>query len=127
MHTIGRKTQQIRELRGYSQDYMAQQLHLSTNAYSNIETGKSDPSYSRLEQIAQALETDVLQMLSFDPQIVLNNQYNRIRNDQHIQIGGNGEALKTLEVELTHLKTELQMKDEIMQLLREKLSVGVMA
>lgn len=38
---------------------MADELHISTSAYSKIETGKTDPSIGRIGEIAEILDVDV--------------------------------------------------------------------
>ncbi len=56
----------LREIKGYSQKYMATELDMSLSGYNKIERGESDISLSRLEQIAQVLKTDVSQILNLD-------------------------------------------------------------
>lgn len=53
----------LRLQRGYSQENMADLLHLSTTAYGDIERGKTDITLSRLEQIAQVLGVDSASLL----------------------------------------------------------------
>ena len=51
---------------------MAMELGITTSAYSKIETGKTDPSVGRIQQIAKILEVDpayFLQMDTGDPKI----------------------------------------------------------
>lgn len=55
----------MRQLKGWSQEDMATKLDMSVNGYSNIERGETDVQISRLQQIAEVLETDLLELLSF--------------------------------------------------------------
>jgi len=41
----------IREIKGYSQDYMAIELEVSSKSYSRIECGKTGLSISRLKKL----------------------------------------------------------------------------
>ena len=68
MH-IGEKIKKVRELKNYTQEYMAEQLQISQSQYSRIESGESDLLYSRLEQIAKILETSISEIDNIDEAI----------------------------------------------------------
>ena len=53
----------IRNQKEYSQDYLAAKLHITQNAYSKMELGKTQLSISTLYKIADILEVDVRQLL----------------------------------------------------------------
>ena len=55
-HTLIRKT---RIDKGYSQDYVASQVGITLSAFSKIERGLTNPSLSRMKQIAEVLEVDL--------------------------------------------------------------------
>lgn len=67
------KLKQLRELKNYTQEYMAQQLGLSTRAYSKIETGETQLTINRLNEISSILGIDPIEALGFDHQNVFNN------------------------------------------------------
>lgn len=52
MQEVAMKLRRIREIYGYSQDYVADRLGISQPAYWQKENGKRIPSEERLEQIA---------------------------------------------------------------------------
>ena len=56
----------IRELRNYTQDYLAVKLKISQNAYSKIELGYSSITLRRLIEIAQILEMDLTDLVDID-------------------------------------------------------------
>ncbi|HRO46087.1 helix-turn-helix transcriptional regulator [Agriterribacter sp.] len=58
-YKIGYRIRKLRESKDYSQQNMAGELGISTSAYSKIETGKTDPSIGRIEEIAAILDVDV--------------------------------------------------------------------
>jgi len=66
MKHVGTKIRKIRELRDFTQEFMASQLGKSQTAYSKIERGEVDVSFSNLNRIAEVLEIDVMQLLTFD-------------------------------------------------------------
>ena len=68
MH-VGDKIRKVRELKGYKQEYVADQLGMSVTAYGNLERGDSSPSYDRLEEIAKVLEVSVVDILNIPDEI----------------------------------------------------------
>jgi transcriptional regulator with XRE-family HTH domain len=79
------KIKQIRELKNFTQDYVAQKLGLSTRAYSKIETGETQLTINRLNEISAILEVQPMEVLGFDDKKIFNinnstgnNGYNNI-------------------------------------------------
>lgn len=67
------KIKQIRELKNYTQEYIADRLDLSIRAYSKIESGETQLTINRLNEISGILEVDPIELLGFDHQQVFNN------------------------------------------------------
>ena len=67
------KIKQIRELKNVTQEYIATQLGLSIRAYSKIETGETQLTINRLNEISKALGVDPIEILGFDDKQVFNN------------------------------------------------------
>ena len=67
------KIKQIRELKNVTQKYIATQLGLSIRAYSKIETGETQLTINRLNEISKALGIDPIEVLGFDDKQVFNN------------------------------------------------------
>ena len=61
---IARNIRQIRELKGFSQDYMALQLEITQPAYHKIENGETVLKIDRLQQIADILGVDVAALMN---------------------------------------------------------------
>jgi transcriptional regulator with XRE-family HTH domain len=59
--TVGQKIRKIREARDFTQDNLAFELGITKSAYSKIEREQSNVSVKRLEQIAKALEVDIVE------------------------------------------------------------------
>jgi transcriptional regulator with XRE-family HTH domain len=79
------KIKQIRELKNFTQEYVAQKLGLSTRAYSKIETGETQLTINRLNEISKVLEMEPMHLLGFDDKKIFNinnstgnNGYNNI-------------------------------------------------
>ena len=56
----------LRHQRGWSQEDVANRLGISIPAFSKIETGVTDINLSRLEQIANIYEINLVQLLALD-------------------------------------------------------------
>ncbi|MCF8321671.1 MAG: helix-turn-helix domain-containing protein [Flavobacterium sp.] len=78
------KIKQIRELKNFTQEYVAQKLGLSTRAYSKIETGETQLTINRLNEISAVLGIGPMEVLGFDDKKVFNfynsNDINNIKN-----------------------------------------------
>ncbi len=68
---VGQNIRKLRELRNYTQLYMADEMGLSLSGYGKIERDEIDVSLSRLESVAQILEVDLEFLLQFNSQIIL--------------------------------------------------------
>ena len=64
MNDIARNIKQIRELKSFTQEYMAQKLDISQPAYVKIEQGLTTLKIDRLQQIADILEVDISALLN---------------------------------------------------------------
>jgi len=64
--SIGQNIRALRHQRGWSQEDVATRLGISIPAFSKIETGVTDINLSRLEQIADIYEIEVVKILDFD-------------------------------------------------------------
>lgn len=73
IHQAEIKIKQLRELKNFTQEYMAQQLGLSTRAYSKIESGETQLTINRLNEISEILGIDPMEALGFDHQNIFNN------------------------------------------------------
>lgn len=61
-----------RQLKSYTQGYMAQRLSISQNAFSKIELGVTQPTMKRIFQIAYILEIDVSDLIETNAGVKLN-------------------------------------------------------
>ncbi|WP_428232330.1 helix-turn-helix transcriptional regulator [Flavobacterium sp.] len=112
--SIKNKIKSIRELKNYTQEYMADQLGVTQAGYSKIEKGKTILSYVKLVEIARILEVSVEDVISFDSQRYFNS-FNKVRgnNNGSIQINSDNSAtLKLLYEDKIKLLEKLLSKTE---------------
>lgn len=113
--SIGNNIKKFRELRNYTQEYVAEQIGMSPSGYGKIERDATDVSINRLKQIAEVLEVDYNSILNLDKSQIFN--ITQTQNDKGTQnafayvkrqklIGREGyEALvEKLEDEMTYLR-----------------------
>ena len=67
------KLKNLRELKNFTQEHIAQQLGLTTRAYSKIESGETQLTINRLNEISAILGVDPIEALGFDHQNIFNN------------------------------------------------------
>ena len=96
---------------------MADRLNISQQSYSNIESGKVDVPYSRVEEIAAVFEIKPEELVSFDEKYILNNY-----GDNHQQVATKienyfPEKLQQLYEDKIKL---LEDKIQLMELLHQK-------
>ena len=75
-----------RQIKNYTQEYMAHELSISQNAFSKIELGVTQPSMKRIFQIAFILEINASDLIEANPGITLN----AIAQDNTLKISAAG-------------------------------------
>ncbi len=72
---INEKIKFIRSLKSWTQEQFADKLGITTHAYAKMERGETDVNFSRLQQIAEIIEIDLLQLLTLDEKNIFNSSY----------------------------------------------------
>lgn len=102
---VGENIKKLRELKNFTQAYMATQLDMSISGYAKIETNRTDVSLSKISKIADILETDISKILNFDAKTIFNQSHNTncliTGNNQTLNING------SLDQFLLELKNEI--------------------
>lgn len=70
---IGPKIKKIREIKGYSQEYIASKMSITQNSYSKIERGETNLSLNKVMEICSILEIDLNTLMNFDEKMIFNN------------------------------------------------------
>lgn len=66
MINLGENIKKLRELKNFTQQYLADELGLSLSGYGKIERNQTELSITRLYKICEVLEVDLQTLLSFD-------------------------------------------------------------
>ena len=135
---LGNKVRKIRNLRGFSQEYVAQKLNISTQAYGKIETNHTKLDDERLQQIAEILGVTPEDIEHFDEDkfFVHNNNHHAQaqtnsqsqfynKRDVHVVYSESEKMIPLLQEliqqkndEITHLRKQVT---ELMSLLKDRL------
>ena len=76
MKLLRENIRKVRELRNFTQEYMADQMGLSISGYGKIERSDSDISLSRITQIAAILNVSRAKLLEFNSEEILKEVQN---------------------------------------------------
>lgn len=75
---IEEKIKSIRELKNYTQGYMAEELGITQAAYSKIESGQTKLTMNKVADIASVFEMDVNDLMNYDTQKYFNS-FNNVK------------------------------------------------
>ena len=120
---IGNKIKKIRELRNFTQKYLADELSLSQSAYSKIEMGETEITYARLEKIAAVFEMKLEDIITFSDNALLNFSNNPGNGNLYANVNYslNEVLIKSYEHQIQSLKEEVSfLKMMLQQTMDEK-------
>ena len=78
--TIAKNIRKYREIKGYSQEYVAHQLNINQASYAKLENNSTKITIDRLFSIAKLLETEISEILDLKNQTIFNQTDNEIAN-----------------------------------------------
>ncbi len=70
---VAAKVRKLREIKGYSQEYLAQELEMSNRQYQRIEAGDVDLTLTKIEHLSKLLGLTPVQLMGFDDKYVFEN------------------------------------------------------
>jgi transcriptional regulator with XRE-family HTH domain len=122
MDRIGNRIKRLREMKNYTQEYMANNLNISQNSYSRIENETVKLTTDRLQKISEILEVPVEYLVNLDAPIYnFHNENASIKFSGHFEniTDGQGDTLKLaleiLEKQIIHLTTENKRLTDIIE------------
>ena len=103
---IGEKIRKVREIKGYSQENLANELKMSITGYGKIERNEVSVNFDKLMRISEILGVEIENIIGFDENIAFNNFNSTI--EQQI-----GRYIMPIEMK--------KMYEENIQLLKDKI------
>ncbi|WP_244248469.1 helix-turn-helix domain-containing protein [Flavobacterium foetidum] len=117
--SIGNKIKSIRELKNYTQQYVAEQLEMTQAGYSKIERGTASLSIEKLEQLSVILELPIESIINFEKSSYFVEARNYVVCDSSNGVSFN--TLKKLYEDKIELLEKLLLKtDKEVQYYKEK-------
>ncbi|GIV30012.1 MAG: hypothetical protein KatS3mg028_1078 [Bacteroidia bacterium] len=120
MQGIGWKIKKIREMKGISQEYMADQLGISQSLYSQIENEKIQIDEDRLKQIARSLQVSPEDIKNFNPACFFN--HSPFSGNHYSNVKSNDISEELLHSLLEELRLNREERKLMMDLMRQVLS-----
>ncbi|NBR15819.1 MAG: XRE family transcriptional regulator, partial [Crocinitomicaceae bacterium] len=77
---IGHKIKKLRELKNLTQEHMAKSIGISQGAYSRMELGETEITYTKLEKISEELGMKPEEVIAFNESMVFNVMHNQTGN-----------------------------------------------
>lgn len=106
MTTIEEKIRNMRELKNFTQEYMAEKLGITQAGYSKIESGATKLTYNKIEEISKVLGVQSEELLAFDSQKYFNS-FNNVK--------GNNNGSVTIQVEDGDVKNLYEDKIRLLE------------
>ena len=111
---IAKNIRKHRELKGFSQEYMAHQLNVNQSTYAKMENSSTKITIDKLFSVAKLLEADVSEILDLKNQTIYNQDL-KDNSVGHQQVENLYQENKEVYQEL------LKAKDEQIALLKEQI------
>lgn len=121
MTQIGKTLERLRTLKGFTQEHMAEKLHMTTDGYAQIERDIGNPNLPKIEKIAKIFDMTTVEFLDFCENgatfyISGDTQQNNNTDSKlsmYYLFGKTGH--ETLLAELEKAEMAIQHKDELLE------------
>ncbi|MGD1839454.1 MAG: helix-turn-helix domain-containing protein [Thermonemataceae bacterium] len=123
MLLVGDRIRKIREEREYSQEYVAEQLGISQNAYSKIEINQTQNfTLERLEKLAQIFEVSIADILGVERSLHIysnSDQHSDQINNQNQGDINKYESPEVLELLRAELKAMREERNKLLEIIKQ--------
>lgn len=114
--TIGKRIRKYREEKGFSQEELAEKLHVSRSTYQRIENGETNSWINHIENICTTLEVNMDDILKPEEGYVQVNNNNESTNDngsgviqnQTINYNSSEKLIEQYEERIRELKEQVE-------------------
>jgi transcriptional regulator with XRE-family HTH domain len=108
---LGSKIKTIREMKNFTQDYVAERLEMSQSNYSRIERNEINIPIKTLQKIADIFDITLTELIEFDSKYFLNKFDNqsincdvKIQSNQGLIQKAYEDHIQSLNKEIEHLR-----------------------
>ncbi len=113
----------IRTGKGLSQEALAQDLGITTSAYSKIERGETNVSLDRVLQILDSLSVNFFEVLYANEMIAKSSQKGQVADtpvSEYYSMAAMTQDIRNLRLENQRLASLLKVKDELLKIYVEE-------
>lgn len=103
---IGHKLKKLRELKNYTQEYIANELGVTQSAYSRMEVGETEITYGKLTKISSILKVPIDEIISFNENMIFNVSHNKVGNGYVVHKGITDDERKLYQDQIDLLKSQ---------------------
>ena len=103
---IGTRIRKVREIKGFSQENIAEDLGMSVNGYGKIERNEVSVNFDKLIRISEILGVEIENIIGFDENVAFNNFNNTV--EQQI-----GRYIMPIEMKKLYEENIKLLKDKI--------------
>jgi transcriptional regulator with XRE-family HTH domain len=107
---IGERIRKLRNIKGVTQENVAEELGITASSYSKIERGETDANISRLLQIAKVLEVNVNSF--FEDRLPSANEENKYGYASKEEVENLNRVIAGLARQIEKLQEELAKKEK---------------
>ena len=128
---LNEKIRELREVKGWSQEFMAEKMEMSTSGYARLERGESKLDWEKLEKVAAIFKIDILQLIEaeekgltiqqnigFSESTSNNNARNHTATGESPAYYGENSGLI---IELEKLKVQVTMQEQIIEVQKSEI------
>lgn len=112
---IGKNIRKYREIKGYSQEYMAHELNINQASYAKLENNSTKITIDRLFNISKLLQTDITDLLELNKQHI----YNLYENQHAV---GHQQVENLYQENKEVYERLIKSKDDQIELLKEQIN-----
>lgn len=125
---VNDKIRMMREMNNWTQEYVADKLHMSLTSYAKLERGESRLHLDKLTKIAEVFQVNIADLLSLDKQGLIwlisgdgsgnysNLNYYNTHNERDFQI-------EKLTLQSQHKTEIIEQKDKLIEQLYAQISL----
>lgn len=81
---FGRRLKSLRGNKGWTQEYLAEKMDISSNYLSSIERGQENPTFEMLIKFSKAFEIEIFELFDFEHETTpekLKKMFNKFANE----------------------------------------------
>jgi len=111
---LGQKIKKLRELKNFTQSHIASELGITQSAYSKMEQGETEISYTKISKIAEVLGISPEEIMTFNEQMIFNVMHNQTGNGFVVNKGISDNEKKLYEDQIAQLKEEVSYLKKVL-------------